>query len=218
MVQNRLVSKIISEDKLSPYLRFHNEDVKKALEHFKANLVISESFYPTLSILEIGLRNSIDIQLRKFYNTSDWFENPDFIKLIGRFQIEKISQARQTILSERKIISSGGIIAELSFGFWTSLFDTKFEKNLWKPMRLAFPNCPKEIRKRKTMSSKLNGIRKLRNRIFHYEAISWNYEVLKTYRQDILEILNWLDKDLLEWIAETDRGGEILEEFKEKMN
>ncbi|MGY6562778.1 MAG: hypothetical protein ACXITV_11810 [Luteibaculaceae bacterium] len=218
MSKLRLVSKIISKDKLSPYLNFHNNNLIKALGHFKANLVISESFYPTLSILEIGLWNSIDLQLRKHYNTNDWFENPDFIKLVGRFQIEKISHARQTILSERKNISSGGIIAELSFGFWTSLFDTKFEKNLWKPLRLAIPNCPKEIRKRKTMSSKLNGIRKLRNRIFHYEAISWNYDVLKKYRNDILEILDWLDKDLLEWIYETDRCGQILEEFKGKMN
>lgn len=71
MNQVRLVSKIISEDKLSPYLKFHNEDVEKALERFKANLMISESFYPTLSILEIGLRNSIDLQLRKYYKTND---------------------------------------------------------------------------------------------------------------------------------------------------
>lgn len=115
------------------------------------------------------------------------------------------------------MVSSGGIIAELTFGFWTSLFDVKFEKSLWKSLRLSFPNCPKEIRKRKTMSSKLNGIRKLRNRIFHYEAISWNYDVLKTYRQDILETLNWLDNELLDWVKETDRCGNILEEFRTKM-
>ncbi|HKK10318.1 MAG TPA: hypothetical protein VJ939_05745, partial [Bacteroidales bacterium] len=72
-------------------------------------------------------------------------------------------------MREKKAIATGRVIAELSFGFWTSLFDSRFEKTLWKNLRLAFPNCPKHIRQRKTMSSKFNGIRKLRNRIFHHE-------------------------------------------------
>jgi len=98
--------------------------------------------------------------LTKRFNDKEWYDNKDFVKIATRFQIDRISQARTNIYSEKKEITPGRIISELSFGFWTSLFDTKFEMTLWKNLRLAFTNCLKNIRKRKTMSSKFNGIRK----------------------------------------------------------
>ncbi len=48
-----------------------------------------------------------------------------------------------------------------SFGFWTILFNIKYEVLLWKSLRLAFPYCPKMLCKRKTISSSLNKIRRL---------------------------------------------------------
>ena len=182
--------------------------------HYKANIEISESFYPLLSILEIGLRNNIDSQLKRKFEEENWFENPDFIKIVSRFQIDRVSEARNSILQKKKRVSSGKIISELSFGFWTSLLDSKFEMTLWKNIRLAFPNCPKNIRKRKTMSSKFNGIRKLRNRIFHHEAITWNLQVLKNYKKEIIEGIDWLDKDLLTWSDNLFRFDEVIEKRK----
>ncbi len=44
------------------------------------------------------------------------------------------------------------------------------------------------------MSSKLNGIRKLRNRIFHHEAITWNLNVLNSYKDEIIEGIEWLNR------------------------
>ena len=79
-----------------------------------------------------------------------------FIKIVSRFQIERVAEARTSILREKKQITPGKIISELSFGFWTSLLDSKFEKTLWKNIRLSFANCPKKIRQRKRMSSKFN--------------------------------------------------------------
>jgi hypothetical protein len=82
-------------------------------------------------------------------------------------------------------------------------------------LRLAFPNCPKEIRKRKTMSSKFNGIRKLRNRIFHHEAIAWNLNVLQTYKTEIIEGINWLDKDLINWTVELNNIDDTIEKYRQ---
>jgi hypothetical protein len=152
--------------------------------------------------------------LAKRFKDREWYDNKDFIKIATRFQIDRISQARTNIYSEKKDITPGRIVSELSFGFWTSLFDTKFEMTLWKNLRLAFPNCPKNIRKRKTMSSKFNGIRKLRNRIFHHEAITWNLEVLKGYTEDIIQGIEWLNKDLPLWIAELNHVEETISKHK----
>lgn len=214
-MERNAIEQIFSKERLEPYVHHHRSDFEKALKHYKANIVISEAFYPPLSILEVGLRNNINYQLQRRFRDSNWFENHDFIKIISRFQIDRISEARTTILREKKEITPGKVISELSFGFWTSLLDSKFELMLWKNLRLAFPNCPKNIRKRKTMSAKFNGIRKLRNRIFHHEPISWNFKVLMNYQREIMEGIDWLDKDLLEWSSELMHLEQVIKERKE---
>ncbi len=214
MHSNTIVERIISKERLEPYLNYHGNDLSKALTHYKSNILISESFYPLLAILEVGLRNSMDFQLTRKFNDRAWYDNRDFVRIAGRFQIDRISQARTNILSEKKEITPGHIIAELSFGFWTSLFDTKFEMTLWKNLRLAFPNCPKRIRKRKTMSTKFNGIRGLRNRIFHHEAISWNLTVLDIYKKEIIEGIEWLNSELVDWVSELNQVDETISKYQ----
>jgi hypothetical protein len=213
-MDRKAIEKVFSKDRLQPYLNRHNSDFEKAVKHYKINIEISESFYPLLSIIEIALRNSFDYQLTRKFNDANWFENPDFIKISTRFQIDRITEARNNIFREKKEITSGKIISELSFGFWTSLLDSKFEKILWKNLRLAFPNCPKQIRQRKTMSSKFNGIRKLRNRIFHHESISWDLDAINEYKTEMVEGINWLHKDLLEWSTDLIRIDDIIKKGK----
>lgn len=214
MERGTIVDRIISKERLVPYLRHHENDLDKAIMHYKSNILISESFYPLLAILEVGLRNSIDFQLTQRFGVENWFESIEFVKIASRFQIERISEARSNVWAEKKVVTPGRIISELSFGFWTSLFDTKFEMTLWKNLRLSFPNCPKEIRKRRTMSAKFNGIRKLRNRIFHHEAITWNLSVLYSYKIEILEGIEWLDKGMLEWIGELNHVDQAIEKYR----
>ncbi|MDZ7778186.1 MAG: hypothetical protein U5L09_22465 [Bacteroidales bacterium] len=153
----------------------------------------------------------MDYQLTRKFNNDAWYDNNDFIKIVSRFQIDRISDARNSILREKKQITPGKIISELSFGFWTSLLDSRFEKTLWKNLRLSFPNCPKQIRQRKTMSSKFNGIRKLRNRIFHHEPVTWDIYVIKNYRNEIIEAIDWLDKGLLDWSQDLIRIDDVIE-------
>ncbi len=214
MDKNAIIEKIISRERIEPYLKHHGNDFEKALLHYKSNILISESFYPLLAILEVGLRNSIDYQLTRRFNDKNWFENIEFVRIASRFQIDRISDARTNIMSEKKEITSGRIISELSFGFWTSLFDTRFDMSLWKSLRLSFPNCPKNIRKRKTMSSKFNGIRRLRNRIFHHEAITWNLDALNSYKAEITEGITWLDKDLSIWLGDLNHVDETIEKYR----
>lgn len=218
MNNKAIVDRIISKDRIQPYLTHHRDNLDNAIDHYKSNIVISESFYPLLSILEVGLRNSIDFQLSNRFGDINWYENKDFIKISSRFQIERISEARSNIQAAKKDITTGRVISELTFGFWTSLFDTKFELTLWKHLRLAFPNCPKQLRKRKTIASKLNLIRKFRNRIFHHESISWNLIALDTYKNDIIEVISWLNQDLIEWLGDLNHVEKVIFQEKNKIS
>jgi len=214
MINSKVIERIVSKDRFQPYLNSHNQNVDKAFEHYKINILISQSFYPLLAILEVGLRNSIHNQLSRKYNDLLWFDNVDFITKATSFHTEKIAHAKTSILTEKKPVTEGRIISELSFGFWTSLFDSRFEKTLWKNLRLAFPNCPKVIRKRKTMSTKFNRVRKFRNRIFHHEPISWNLDVLNSYKEDVIEGMVWLHKDLVPLSIELNHVDKILSKYR----
>ena len=52
---------------------------------------------------------------------------------------------------------------------------------------------------RDRIAYKLNQVRKFRNRIFHYEPICNDLLALKVNHNNIIDLLNWLDKDLLDW-------------------
>ena len=101
-MNRKAIERIISIDRLEPYLNHHNQNFEDAVSHYKANIEVSESFYPLLAIMEIGLRNNIDSQLKRKFEDENWFENPEFIKIVSRFQIDRVSDARNSILREKK--------------------------------------------------------------------------------------------------------------------
>ena len=55
--------------------------------------------------------------------------------------------------------------------FVADQLNVQFQTILWKDLRLIFPRCPKPQRQRHTVSSALNQIRELRNRVFHHEQL-----------------------------------------------
>lgn len=213
----KIIDQIISKDRFLPYLNYNNNDTSKAIMHYKANILVSESFYPLLSVLEVGLRNSINYQLTRMFDDVKWYENRKFIKIVTGFQIDRITDAKNSLLRDKKEVTPGRIVAALSFGFWTSLFDSRFSSTLWKNLRLAFPYCPKKKRQRRTISANLNNIRRFRNRLFHHEAILWNIVVVNGYKEDMKETILWLEKGLELWIEELSRVDKVIDTTRKEI-
>ena len=65
------------------------------------------------------------------------------------------------------------------------------------------------------MSTKFNGIRKLRNRIFHHESITWSVTALENYQREIIEGINWLDKELINWSGDIFRFEQVIKNRKD---
>lgn len=84
------------------------------------------------------------------------------------------------------------VIAELTFGFWSTLFNTAYQAALWQPLRKAFPHCPKVARQRATTSPVGNRLRDLRNRAFHYEPILWVTPDDKVIHDEGAVLLKWI--------------------------
>jgi hypothetical protein len=209
--------KVFSAERMQRYLDAHQGNEAKAILHYRLNIEVSESFYPTLSVLEVALRNAIDKELRNKFQIDEWYSRfattPGLANLI-----EDITSAQQKISRRNELITPSKIVAELTLGFWVRLFNREFELILWKDLRKAFPFMPKQHRQRGHISAPLNNVRTLRNRIFHNEPILWNFNRLQEIHSEILTVIGWINKDIPAWIQPFDRFDAVLNDVKNKLH
>ena len=186
------LSIIFSQERLDGYLNHAkcNNSKTDALIAYSWNIELSQALYPALQILEITLRNSLHQALSTNFDTEHWFELP----FLYDRERKQALQAKDGLRKGNNQIESGRVVAELSFGFWTSLFDVRYEHGqvLWpKLLKHSFPFLPNGQRTRAFLSRELNRIRFLRNRIFHHEPI-WHWRDLIDQHESIINLTHGL--------------------------
>jgi hypothetical protein len=194
---------VCSSDRLDAYRVIGDNDID-VLTRYLWNAALCESLYPALHCLEIGLRNRLSESLAHSYGRTDWYEDPGVVLDFGSRQ--KVSAVKLLLKEEGKEITPSQVIAELSFGFWTTLISARYHKTIWERpglLRAAFPLMPKPIRKRGILARRFGEARKLRNRVFHYRPI-WHRGVQREH-QNIVEALSWLDPCLQSVLGVLDR-------------
>lgn len=200
--------KAISHERLEAYqARSKANDELLLAAHYARNIALSESLYPALQAIEIALRNSIHDALSAACGSEEWYE-PRFNILLPP-ELDTIEKVRMALQRGNKETRPGRIMAELNFGFWTSLFDLRYEQRLWPHhLKTVLPHIPKTIRTRKTVSSRMNRIRRLRNRVFHHEPI-WYWQDLRQQHNDIVEAIGWVNAAMKSFIGTLDRFDEV---------
>lgn len=201
----------LSQPRLNKFLLASGNSKVKAQKLYRANLRVSQSFYPILNLFEIFLRNICNYQVSAHFANPNWIitEKNGFMSdhsLTGsRFFLKNsILSAERTIRRKGGLITAGKIVAEQSFGFWTSLFDTHHYRLIGGIVIHSFNNKPAGTN-RSTISQKLNRIREFRNRVYHNEPICFNGNVIDfTYaeniKNEIYEMLSWIDGDLNDYV------------------
>ena len=197
------LEKAISKDRLKHYSKiFGTNDKKVIIEKYLLNVELSKALYFPLQTLETTLRNSIHIVLSEKLNNEFWFEDTTFIN-------PKTIEKRDILNARDKIDTSkdqtiGRIISELSFGFWSYLFGRYYEQKIWnRYVKQIFPNIPKNMAIRKKLSERINTIKNLRNKVFHYDTII-KMENLSQIHREILEMIYWLNEDIYNLIIQFD--------------
>lgn len=107
-------------------------------------------------------------------------------------------EAKQKIARHRHGLTPGRVVAELTFGFWTSLLDVRYERSrvLWPAMAPKFfSNAPRKLRTRKDQSPYAAQLRTLRNRVFHHEPV-WHWPNLPAVVRESETWLLWLNPDV----------------------
>ena len=120
------------------------------------------------------------------------------------FLKNSIISAERTIRRKGGLVTAGKVVAEQSFGFWTSLFDTHHYRLIGGIVIHSFNNKPAGIN-RSAISQKLNRIREFRNRVYHNEPICFNgntidFTYAENIKNEIYEMLNWIDADLTDYV------------------
>lgn len=192
-----------SAARLRRYLVARAGDEALASADYSANLRLAEAMMPMLNTLEISLRNGINARLTKHYQRQDWWEAWRADPLHWR-QLKNIDDAVNMLGRRREDPLPDKILAELTFGFWVSLFNSD-QTDLWKELRLVFPRCPKSTRQRKNIAKALNQVRELRNRVFHHEPLLWLTPRLIDQHRNGVEVISWLAPELAGWLHAHDR-------------
>ncbi|MBU3659848.1 MAG: hypothetical protein FGM14_08270 [Flavobacteriales bacterium] len=203
------LERLFSKSRLETYYRLFPNERQKAIEYYQINTQIAEALYPLLLNFEIVLRNSIHNSFTIHFKTENWYEKVTYPELIDQIKV-----AKSKIYLTNKIFTIDKLVSELTLGFWTALFNKKYAKDYWKPLMHAFPLMASEQKQRSSMSFKLNNIRKFRNRIFHYEPICNDLNMLKLNHDSTLETLLYINTEIVQWIKQIDRFEGLLIQAK----
>jgi hypothetical protein len=180
-----------------------NDEPQLILARYLLNMALCESLYSPLQMAEIALRNSIHRELSIHFDTTEWFKDP---KSQTAWQARKVHEAQELLKSKSKPTTAGRIVAELSFGYWTSFFN-KAHASSGIGHRLAnkvFIHAPRRQRNLKTLDQRWKRIRDLRNRVFHHERIL-HWADLDKQHSEILEAIHWISPELAELSKTLDR-------------
>jgi hypothetical protein len=176
-------------------------DLTAVVARHGRNIVVSESLYPLLHLLELVLRNRVHDAFRAHFGTDEWFRQP-WLDAQERKQVEK---AEADLKAHRYPTNPDDVVAALTFGFWCALFNRRYEsshgRGLWPHLlRAVVPRAPRYARTREQLQSRLEKARRVRNRVFHHEPIAhWNN--LASQYADLVELLGWFSPEAREHLA-----------------
>ena len=197
----------ISYDRFGTYLAASGFDVQRALKLYIWNAQMGEAFHMPVQAVEVALRNTIDAALAARFGKT-WWDNPDYLKMAGHQSRGDLATVQMRIQKRGLSVTTGPIVAGLSFGFWVAMLQPGFNPGLWSSqLRLAFPNLP-QVESRNSLFRSARRVVFLRNRISHHEPI-FKRDLLADFAE-VMKLLKWICPDTHDWIRPHCRVPELM--------
>lgn len=191
----------ISTARLSTYLRRSHGNVRHALDLYEWNIRAGPAMYPILHVIEVALRNAINRALVSQFGV-DWPYAPGFLRSLPgleRTTFEKCLRKLEGNLRKPRV-STGDVVAAQTYWFWVTLLTSRFEQRIWsREFAVAFPSAPSRI-DREIVHGRADTIRRLRNRIAHWEPLL-DVDLVGAY-QRAASVVRWTSPATAEWMAE----------------
>lgn len=204
--KRRQLIKFISADRFARYETAVGGDIDSALRLYAWNIAVSSAFWGPLQVLEVALRNALHDRLTARFSREDWW-NAQSLTLTTVHQ-QAIAAAYDRLTQERKMPTSGRVVAQLSLGFWVGLLGTghNYEMTLWRPaLRHAFTD---KGGTRRQLHKDLDRRRTFRNRIAHHEPIFHRH--LSADHMHIVRLIGLISPVTADWVTENSRVDAVL--------
>jgi len=204
------IHRLIGPERLAKYKAAAKGDRALAFELYRWNVQISAALFESMHYFEIGFRNTAHEAMQSKKELVDpggppWFDNPHFPLQGQGPRVVNLARRRASTDTET-YDDEGRIIAELTFGFWSSLLSEGYNRLIWRGgLAAAYP-----LAKRKTLHAEVSHLVRLRNRVAHHEPIHTcdlhrAYQRLITTSEYVSPRLGW-------WIDSTSRIPQLLRE------
>lgn len=220
--------RLFSAERMNRYRAASNGHPDLAVQLYHANLRLSETLYSPLALFEVAFRNQLDHALQRHFRQSNWLlsqqtgfmRHPDFQfrnrngqLVFNDFLLRSVQGAEKKL---RGRATQNALLSELMFGFWTELFDPTTYRILQGAPLAVFGLKPSRV-KRVDVFTRLTAVRKLRNRVYHYEPICLQQQVacltdLRAVHLHIQELSSWLDASLPPILSTFDRFEDTCQE------
>lgn len=207
--------KYLSRPRYNRYLQATQSDKPRAKRLYNANIRLAQAFHPLLTQFEVVLRNSIQNTVTTHFKDADWiinqkngFMSHPSLSNSRYFLKESISNTERKLRRRKIAITSGKLLADQTFGFWTALFLGHHYSLLNGCPIHVFPYKPSS-ENRASIYTKMEKIQKFRNRINHCEPICFNgshidcldaEDIYKT----LYDLIAWLDPQLIPFFSDID--------------
>lgn len=209
---------IMPQIRAARYIEWESVTEATACELYKINTEISAALHECLQVLEITLRTGIQNGLNRS-NGTDWMMPKMRSPLLTKDQHKKCDRAGQVLDFQGNDITPDNVVAALSLGFWTGFFGKQREM-AFRVITKSFDNgYLKEVGRRRPqrteISDKLDHIRRLRNRVAHYEPIL--YYPLAINHEDMEFIISTFSGQALSWFSYNNKLVDLLDNYEEPL-
>jgi hypothetical protein len=183
----------LSEPRLEAYRLHADESTSALFGRYRWNMALCAAMHPALHLLEVALRNNVHLAIAGLYRTPAWYDLG--LTVLNAREAESIQKAKDELRRDGTPEEPDRLVAELNFGFWTSLFAVEYEQKFWpRLLAVTFPHIPKRHRTRSFIAGRLHSIRRVRNRVSHHEQVC--LPGLPQRYSEILETMGWLVPNL----------------------
>lgn len=173
---------------------------------------MAAALWGPLNVLEVAVRNAIHDAMSSQYG-HQWWDSAN-VYLANR-EVEGFKSAKEKLTRTGNVSPTpDDVVGASSFGLWTGLLDVgaarnpymDYETKLWPVLQDAFPN--REVLGRRHLHTRLDILRKLRNRVAHHEPL------LRINHKDQIErianFISFIDEDMADFVDATQRVDDVI--------
>lgn len=201
---------VLSSPRFDTYLLACDNDSYKASQLYAWNAAVSAAFMLPAHFAEISIRNAASDVLERVYG-SRWPWEETFLRSLPASRGRRYNPRSDLESVSRRYRATSKVIAELKLAFWASLFTSRHDTRLWEPNILsALPGSQNANTHtlRTQIYTRLNELRRLRNRIAHHEPI-----FTRELNQDLTgmkELIRLRSTSVSEWVSQLETVSPLL--------